>query len=232
MVIGADDSGEEGFTAIYVETLTLKGSTWFESNSATSYPGEGDYTISVGCSIPASRGNGQRPVCTYSQNGAYLVSQYCSDYSSYSEPSTEHYTYTYTSEDGTESTETVTETYNYQSLVPDMCTEGASALPEDIAVATQKLDWSDVDAITVVVTAGEEKLTATAGASPSNTGARFTGITGTAQPTGTGAARQGGSPTGPSGVPAAPEETGAAAPLRTFAPALAGLGVAMAALVL
>jgi hypothetical protein len=214
------------------ETITFDGSTWMETSFTTSMAEDNDYAYSFGCSMPVNTRSDV--ACTYSQNGPYIVSQYCEEYSSYAVGTTETYLYTYTSDlSGPESVETIIETYDgILSDIPDYCTEGASTLPESVAVQTVEMSGTDARYVSVVVTAGQDKLGATAGATPSNTGARPTGTTATGLETVFTQSGQSGSPTGPTDAPAAPENTNAALPMVTIAPALAGLGVAMAALVL
>lgn len=206
-------------------TFTFQGSTSFEAVYTTSESFEqGDMTISVGCSVPAK--TRAKPTCTYSTNGALAYKSMCSPYSTYTDVYTTTYEYTYSSDRyGPESTETYVETVDYRSYIPSFCTEGTT-IPESYAVDTMTLSRSRINEFQVVITAGEEKLSATAGSSASGSGPA---------PTGTGAqgtAGNGTSPTGPSAAASAPINTGAAMPMITAAPMLAGLGAAVAALVL
>jgi hypothetical protein len=93
---------------------------------------------------------------------------------------------------------------------PEFCSTGFDfSMPDSIATVT--LSQTDFILAQVTITAGVEKLTGTSGAATTTTGP---------QQTGTGEAS------------GAPDGTGAAAAMRTMGSALAGLGVAMAALVM
>lgn len=78
----------------------------------------------------------------------------------------------------------------------------------------------------LIITAGEEKLSAVAAATPTGSGAS---VTGSGSPASGSSAQTGAAPTGSaaSGVPQ--QSTNAAGPMMTMAPALAGLGAAAAA---
>jgi hypothetical protein len=234
MAIAMAFDGEIEYSSAMTETITIGGSTWLESSYITSMKDDADYSYSVGCSLPAN--TRESLTCTYSENGAYLVSAYCETESIWGAPSTETYEYTYTTDEfGPASVETIVETYGGDvSNMPDICTSGASTFPESIAVQTVTLKGTYARYMDVVVTAGEEKLGASAGATPTSSGARSTGsATGTSSVSFTTSTASGsGSSTAPTDAPAAPESTNAAAPMITMAPALAGLGVAMAAFVL
>lgn len=191
------------------ETITIQGSTWFESVATTTERfEEGDMTYSIGCSVPAR--SRAKPTCTYSMGGELAYKSYCSDYSSYTDAYTSTYEYTYTADEWyPETVETYIRTVDYRTYIPEECSSG-STLPEDIAVQTVTMSRGYIETYQVVITAGEEKLSATAGSAPQGTGAQATNGTIT-----------GGTPTAN-----APQNTGAAAPMVTQAPLLAGLGVA------
>lgn len=210
------------------ETYTLIGGTRIEGRTSTADIGDGgDFTASVGCDVPSTG----KATCTYSENGAYLASMYCSNVKEYATPVTTTYAYTYTSDEyGPATTETYVETYgglddfpSYLEPYIEFCSTGGSALPEEIAIATETFKPKYVQNYQVIITAGEEKLKATAGSTPSNSEAKPTGTA-----TGTAATGTATSATGSTDAPQA-EFTGAAAPMRALAPALAGLGAAMAA---
>jgi len=196
----------------YTETITFHGSTAFEQIITTTdefgdY--EGDMTISYGCTKEGNKG-----ACVYSTNGPVLWSSICAEY--------------------TESTDVVTSTDSFDQGVPDFCLTG-SLLPESYAVASMSLRASQIQTYPVTVTAGEAKLGATAGATPTNSGASPTnsgGVsptkTGTTSPTG-GNSSSGPSTTPSASAPPAEQSTAAAAPMMTLAPALAGLGALIAA---
>lgn len=231
MAVAITVDNDEGiqYSAI-TETITMGGSTWIESSFTTAMKEDADYSYSFGCSMPAN--TRQSLTCTYSQNGAYLVSDYCSTESSWAEPKTATYEYTYTADEfGPESVQTVIETYGGDtSNMADFCTAGASTFPESIALQTVTLKGTYARFTDLIITAGEDKLGASAGATPTTSGARATGTESVSFTTSTASGT--GSSTAPTDAPANPENTGAAAPMVTMAPALAGLGIAMAALVL
>lgn len=215
------------YSGLDTQTITIEGTTHFES--MTTYAGR-EMTYSMGCDMPSSA----RALCTMSVGGPDAFDVFCDGQSTYTGATTSfyEYEYTYTSDSGEEytSTETLTETYDEAEYWPDFCTEGGSTVPEEYAVTTTRIQGT---AVPLVITAGEAKLTATPAASLSSS-ARSTGSG--SQSAATGTPRSTGSDvevsqTGPTNAPAAPAETGAAAPMITMAPALAGLGLAMAALV-
>jgi hypothetical protein len=221
-IVYDQDSNTDGFSlqGLEPETITLQGTTWFETVTTTSESfEEGDATYSIGCSIPSR--TRAKPVCTYSVQGVLAYNQYCSDYSTYTDAYTTSYEYTYDGFDTT-SVETIIETIDYRTYIPDFCLSG-SLLPESIALNTGTMSRTDIETYQLVITAGQEKLGATAGSTPTGTSAKETS-TGTQSV----ATRSDGST--PTAAASAPENTGAA-PMITAAPILAGLG-AMAALVL
>lgn len=205
------------------ETITFHGTTAFENVITTTdvygdY--EGDITISYGCS---QRNN--NPVCVYSSNGPAVWSSYCEDYSSYATPVVETETYTF---DSPPSTIEQVSTYDYRDQVPEFCLTG-SLLPESYAIDTVSVRNSDMQTFAVTITAGAAKLSATAGATPSNSAASPTRTSNSeSTPTPTGSSNS----TGPTNTPPPPSEqsTAAAAPMQTLAPALAGLGALVVAL--
>lgn len=218
MAIGMD-SGDFAGTS---ETITYHGTTAFENVITTtdSYGDwEGDMTVSYGCSK-----EGNKPVCTYSYNGPIAWSSYCEEYSSYTEVITTTETYTRRA-----STYELTETYDYRTEVPDFCMTG-SVLPESIAIDTVSAEGTDVQTYAVTITAGASKLGATAGATPTGSASK----TGTSSASPTASPTGGNNSTGPAGTPSqsapAEQSTAAAAPMKTLAPALAGLGALVAAL--
>ena len=230
-IIGADGddvtmaiemSGDDYYGS--TETVTYHGTTSFEniittSDSYGSY--KGDLTVSYGCSK-----RGDTPRCTYSYNGPVAWSSYCEDYTSYTAVITETSTYTY---DSPPSTVEQVETYDYRSQIPSFCLSG-SVLPDEYAIETLSLEDSEVATYAVTITAGEEKIGATAGASPTNSGASPTKSNSSVKPTSSPSGSNSTSPTGTPTPPAEQSSTGAAAPMKTLAPAIAGLGALVAAL--
>lgn len=233
MVLEYDDETDFSSLGYYEydnepETITFHGSTSVENVVTTTDAFDGnELTISMGCEKKGSRG---RAVCAYSSNGPAVYSSLCSYYSDYNEivTSTEVYTF-----DNPSSEVTQIETYDYRSYIPDYCLGSASTIPESELVQTMTMGSDYFETYQVVVTAGEEKLSATAGATPTDSAASATatgsgassGASFTAAPSGSG------SPTA-SQSSGAPEQTTNAAPMVTVAPMLAGLGAAVAAFVL
>lgn len=229
-IVGADGDRvtmaiEDASSAGPTNTITFHGSTSFENiiTTSDSYGDyEGDMTVSYGCS--KRRGT---PVCVVSSNGPVVWSAYCADYTSY--VTTETYTF-----DSPPSTVEQVATYDYLDSMPDFCSTG-SLLPERYAVQT--ISASDADeaylgTYAVTITAGEQKLSATAGATPSNTPASSTPSRSTtptnslsSSPTNSGSNSSVPSPT----TPAQQSTNAASAPMKTVAPILAGMGAFVAA---
>jgi hypothetical protein len=209
-----------------VQTITIQGSTWYESvYTETDVDMSAEATYSLGCEVPAK--TRAKATCTYSMGGPLALSSLCGEYSTYTDVYTSTYEFTYSADEyGPASTRTYTELIDSSTDIPSYCVS-ASTLPKNIAVNTEALPRSYIQTYQLVITAGQEKLSATAGATPTGTSAMVTSVSG-AQVTG-----KPGNGTVPASVTAAPvEHTGAATPMMTMAPALAGLGVALAALVL
>jgi hypothetical protein len=221
MAIDMKVDGED--IASTADIITFHGTTAFENIITTTdaygdY--EGDLTVSYGCTKQRSG-----PVCAYSYNGPVAWSSFCEDYTSYTTVITSTVTYG-------DLEEVVTE--DYRDQVPSFCLSG-SVLPEEWAIETASAEDIDVQTYAVTITAGEEILGATAGATPTNSAAsptKSSSETPARTPTSSGSGSAS-SPSGsPSGTPSPPAEqsTGAAAPMNTLAPALAGLGALVAAL--
>jgi hypothetical protein len=193
------------------ETITFHGSTAFENIITTSDVDgsvSGDMTYSYGCTQ-----QGKKPICVASSNGPAVWSLHCDAYTEYAD---------FTSSLG----------------LPDYCMSG-SLLPESVAVTSISLDETEVQTYAVTITAGEAKLGATAGATPTNSGASPTrtptgsltrSTTGSTTTSPTGGNNSAGPASTPSGsAPPAEQSKGAAAPMVTLAPALAGMGALVAA---
>lgn len=115
------------------------------------------------------------------------------------------------SEGGTVGVETMLWTIGGQDgEVREWCTKEGAEPPSSEAIHTFTRDADYFATYEFIITAGEEKLRATTGAGPTGTDAK---------PTGTGASGTG---------PADATETGAAVPMKTMAPLVAGLGAAVA----
>ncbi|KAF2466345.1 uncharacterized protein BDR25DRAFT_306166 [Lindgomyces ingoldianus] len=233
-VVAADNNGKTTLAIMYdndtdpsyyshyknnPQTVTI-GETWFESvvtTTANFY--EGDMTVGLTCEVEmATRA---KPTCTYSMGGKAPFSSYCEDYSTYTEVYTTTQLYTYRT-----GVRTYIQTYDESEYIPSFCLTG-STLPKSIAIQTIALSRSMIGTYQLVITAGQEKLAATTGATPTVSGAQITGLS-TATSSSTSAVNTGAasSPNGTASAP--PLGTGAAASIMTMAPALAGLGAAIA----
>ncbi|ORY16448.1 hypothetical protein BCR34DRAFT_597729 [Clohesyomyces aquaticus] len=185
------------------ETITLSGTSFAVAVTTTEDGKKGDMTVSLGCEFPTA--TTALPVCTYSYGGELWWSSFCSDYSDLATAS--------------------------DDAQPSYCLTG-STIPDSVAVTTITAeDRKSLGTVALVITAGEEKLgsAATTGAAATTSGPKPTGLN---TVTGTGAAKTGAS-NAPSGTAASAGtsagSTGAAVPLATMAPALMGLGAAVAA---
>jgi hypothetical protein len=213
-------------------TWTFYGKTGFEdSGSTTDTDGLGPSTAHVKCNMPSSHLGSA--TCTYSNNGRFRVSVHCSWASRYATPDVETYTRSYYSdEDGPARIETQTSTYDRRSMYPEDFYEfcktgsGGSVLPENVAISTGTFPYQMIGKLQVDITAGEEKLPATAGATPTNSEAKPT-----AEPTRPSSCD---APSRNSAGPVLPSTSAPAsdaALIRAAVPALAGLAVAIAAFV-
>ncbi|KAF2873963.1 hypothetical protein BDV95DRAFT_592121 [Massariosphaeria phaeospora] len=206
------------------ETITVGGSTYFEWSTTTTAPDSDlSFTISMECAVTSR----DETVCTHSMNGPAYFSAYCEDFTY----KTAAETVTYVESLDSDSVYSTVLTYDNQDTLGNFCGTG-SVLPENIAIDTVTMESSGASLYQVVITAGMDKLSATAGATPSSTGAKATGTSAessSAPASGSGAS---GSGTPQSSATAPVEATGAAAPVITMAPMLAGLGAAVAAFVL
>lgn len=114
-----------------------------------------------------------------------------------------------------------------QEETPDYCLSG-STVPSSIAVQTLPINRNDIQTLQIIITAGEEKLSATAGATVSTASPSATSATSSATVVQAQAQQTGASVSTPTSTAV---YTGAAAPMATMVPALAGIG-AVAALFL
>lgn len=106
--------------------------------------------------------------------------------------------------------------------VPDWCSvSGIPTVPSSALTTSAPVPRSSFGTYQIIITAGEEKISAASGG---------TGSTSSAGPTGSQASSGGtNSSTAPTGTaPTGTAPTGAAAPMKTMVPALAGLGAAVA----
>ncbi|CAI6336409.1 unnamed protein product [Periconia digitata] len=220
--IRAATSGEDSYR-LSTQTVTFIGTTSFAFVSVDDYHVGHEETYSMGCSLAEST----KAVCNMGMVGSGLYESYCSYYTATSStygPETYTFTdvYTYSNPPQTvTSIETWTDdSYNYYTpRVPSYCQSG-STLPESIYRSTMTVRPQTYD---VIVTAAAEKLTATAGPTPTGTNA-------TNSNNGSGSPQNTGGPN-PSQSGEAPPANNAA-PMVTLAPAMAGLGAAIAAVML
>lgn len=164
--------------------------------------------------------SGATPSCTASYGRVFAVGLICNEPNTYqTKPSTIYHTRTNTySGRGTYSAgvETITDILTIPvdtRTPPDWCNEDTYPATFTGFVTTLGVPESEFASIQVVITAGQEKLSATAGASATPTNVQPT----SSQSTSTRSALA--------------TFTGAAVPMRPIATAVAGLGVAIAAFV-
>ncbi|KAF2271641.1 uncharacterized protein EI97DRAFT_262528 [Westerdykella ornata] len=222
MVIEYNDT--EMTDAVPKQTMTLHGTTSVEivMNSLGNIQ---DATYSLGCDMKDK----VTASCVLSQWGDGLVKEYCGSVTMLTQPAPTNTEITTTykttvTENGKVLTETVTETFYFGDEDLSFCTPGVSELPKELSYREQKEKIGDVK---FIITAGEEKLSATAGAKPTDSAAPSTtgsGFKTTTTPTGS-AALSG------SGTAAGSKPTGAASHMGAAGPVMA-LGVAAAALLL
>ncbi|KAL5412687.1 hypothetical protein PMIN06_006177 [Paraphaeosphaeria minitans] len=196
-------------------TMTFYGSSRFESVTTTTNVLDGPaLTMVYGCQETSARGGvSVGAVCRFASEGPAVYSSICEKYSDYT--TTREFA----------SGDDYTTTIDYRTRVPSYCKSG-STLPESIIANTYMIEQEEIATYQVVITAGADKLSATAGATPSSSGPAPTG-TGEfmlhkdhkAGPTETGSAQP-------------VQETGAAGALLALHPALAGLGAAAMAFLL
>lgn len=203
-------------------TMTFYGNSRFESLTTTTDADGAALTMGYGCQETSARGGiSVGAVCRFASEGPAVYSSYCASYSDYTGVSIKTKEITH----GDDYTATETTTIDYRTRVPSFCKSG-SELPESLMANTYTIEQKEIATYQVVITAGAEKLSATAGATPSSSGPA---------PTGTGAftLHQGQNvvPSQTGSVQPA-QETGAAGALLPPHPALAGLGAAAMAFLL
>ena len=179
----------------------------------------------VHCELNTASNTGAAAICTASLDPAVASRVYC-DLGDFPSTSVAGGTYvvtrTRTRSERTRnsaSVEVVTRTVVIDPFVdgiPRWCT-GRTTDPSGRYVRTRTLDRTDIRTYQVVITAGQEKLSATQGVSGTLSGPVSTGSGGVAASTGSAAT---------------PQATNAAAPMVTMGPKVMGLGVAVAAMVL
>lgn len=203
-------------------TITFYGSSRFESITTTTDADGAALTMGYGCEETRAQGGvSVGAMCRFASEGPAVYSSYCASYSDYTGVSIKTKELTY----GDDYTVTETTTIDYRTRVPSYCKSG-SKLPESIIANTYTIEQKEIATYQVVITAGADKLSATAGATPSSSGpaptstGAFTLYQGqNVVPTQTGSAQP-------------VHETGAAGALLPLHPALAGLGAAAMAFLL
>jgi hypothetical protein len=198
-------------------TMTFYGNNRFESVTTTSEVDNGPaLTMGYGCEETRAGA-----VCRFASEGPAVYSSKCASYSDY----TDVYTTTREIAYGADYTVTETSTIDYRTRVPAYCKSG-STLPESVVAHTYSIEKHEIATYQVVITAGAEKLSATAGATPASS---------VPAPTGSGAfSLHRGQNVVPTETGSAPvvQATGAAGALLPLHPALAGLGAAAVAFML
>lgn len=194
------------------KTITVGGATYAAYQAvASDLFGEDDttVTISIGCERADTSAV---PTCTMSTKGLEsVISHLCSSAA-------------------TESHVTPMEYDPYCTDPTDFSTDATLTLSGESQYY--------INQFPLVITAGTEKLDASAAATPTSSGARSTSsgsasaspasVSGSGSPSSTGSVR----PSAASSGSVAQQSTGAAAPMQTLVPALAGLGAAAAAIFL
>lgn len=202
-------------------TMTFYGNTRFESVTTETSDGS-PLTVMYGCEQTTARGGASvGAMCKFASDGPAVYSSKCAPYSDYTDVQTSTKEIPY----GNGHTLTETTVIDYRTRVPAYCKSGTT-LPESAVAHTYAIEQNEIATYKVVITAGAEKLSATAGATPSNS---------SPAPTATGAFTlhkgQNAVPT-QTGSPAVVQETGAAGTVFPVHPALAGLGAAAVAFLL
>lgn len=170
----------------------------------TSIKDVGEQTFRSDCTTRQGAGG---DVCTYSTNGRAYWSEFCVDHTETVDLLIKTYRYTMSDSTAPPSVETVIASYNpLTNTYPAWCKSSGYNIPESEATTVVTWPARSAQQHRVVITAGAEKLTATAGATPTSTGPAATG-------------------TGKAG-----DNKGDAT--RQVAPALVGLGAAVAAFIL
>jgi hypothetical protein len=232
IALAYDNGTDTDALGLYEETQTVTvGPTLWEaatsfhldedSTTTTTYPVSDAESYTFRCEIPTAPANAQ-PACTMSYGGALAQYVECdTDEGSIQQASTSYDTTLYTySGRGTYSAgvETVTETYIFgpnSNSAPSWCSD-ESYFPSSGYVSVTSVKREDFASYQVVITAGAEKLSATAKASASVTSPSATGSSATGSKT---------------SASVATASKAAAAPMMTVGPVVVGLGAAFAAFV-
>jgi hypothetical protein len=181
-----------------------------------------DRSYQVDCEWPTPEEADSNRTCTISYSPAIARLFFCSG-TAYASMSEEVFTRTHTyPARGSEpaGTETIKQTFSWgagnatelNTEEPSFCSQ--SGLPEEGTATSVEIAATSISTYYLVITAGTEKLEATAAATPSLSSASSTGA---------------GNASAVSGSAALPEATQAGAPMVTGAPMLVGLGAAVAA---
>ncbi|PSN74231.1 hypothetical protein BS50DRAFT_11130 [Corynespora cassiicola Philippines] len=208
-------------------SVTFHGETAFDAVSTFSLlMDDAPVTVSHGCT---RAGRSAQAECTQVVDSDKLFEFYCSGISD--GPITTTMTYSYQS-----SVEYDTQTFAPEDFGLEFCTEG-STVPDSERISIYSVQPENIGSYQLVITAGVEKLEASAGSTPSATSASATASGTAAEASGSASGSRSGSAaasgqSGASGTAAAaPADTGAAVP-KAAAPVLAGLGAAVVAFML
>ena len=224
-----NNTNPEHFATDNVETITFASTLWEaytanirelgHDNWRTTISDRGDYAYNLACQKATSAR--ATPVCTFSRGPSLAHDAACPATSrSIYYPITTTIIYTY-SDDVSGTAGIVTTTIETTLLGPPKsmdrpwCSGSSGSIPGSFVESEKTLEVYNAATYQLVITAGEEKLSATTGASAATISPQATG----SQAIGSQASS---SPTSTAG-------TGAAVPMKTVAPALAGLGAAAAA---
>lgn len=190
-------------------TMTFASTLWEVSSSDM---GVSTITGDKGLWLRCEKQSAGPATCTQSLN-AWLLDLDCRPNTRSAEVWSDLWTF---SDKGTVGVETIVRSFGGQSrAVSEWCTNTAVEPPSVGSFDTFTRDADIFATYEFIITAGEEKLSATAGSGPTALDAKPTGTeSGTGSASGTG--------------PAEATGTGAAAPMKTMAPLVAGLGAAVA----
>ncbi|KAF2273059.1 uncharacterized protein EI97DRAFT_436483 [Westerdykella ornata] len=225
ITLAAHPTNDPDYEALGIDTtgtLTLTvASTLFEQSvpEMTGIAGGNpkDFGQSYRCEVPSA--DATAAACTGSVGQGIARLQHCATPRSARQAETVTKEWTF-SDPGTQGVETIVRTFppSPTTPVPDWCSAisdlTGGSVPSSVLTTTAEVPVSEFTTFTFILTAGEEKLVpaTTAGAPTSST------------PVPTGSAPN----SGRTGTSSSTAGTGAAAPMKTVAPALAALGAAVA----
>jgi hypothetical protein len=228
-------------------TYTLASTLWDWSTSlaASDIGASEDITITSRCSMPGT-GSDASYTCTSTLLDEWARAKWCAPIPTGSDDvfvyMTRTYSHSYSSGTwGPAGVETVTEIATPASITrtktADWCSE--SGVPSSALVEEEKFPRESVVTYQLVITEGEEKLEAETGAGvgtgslASSTGSVASSTGSVASSTGSVASSTGSATSATESAESSTETaTGIAAPMKTFAPALVGVGALAAAILL